>query len=117
MRPLPTLILCWLVTGFGAAAGSVLGNAGGSQGLKAGAIAGGVLGLLAAIGAAGKLGWLPRAERRGALLGGLLGFGAAVPVTLSNMHSPVIAVLSCALVGVGALLGAGIARGWTGRAV
>lgn len=112
MRPFPTLLLSWLVTGFGAAVGSILGNAAGPRGLQAGAVAGGVLGLLGAIAAARRFAWLPRAETRGAFLGGLVGFAVAVPITLTNMQTPIVPVLSCGLVGIGVLLGAGVARGW-----
>jgi hypothetical protein len=112
MRAFPTLLLSWLATGLAAALGSILGNAAGPAGLKAGAVAGGVLGLLGAVTVAGRLGWLPKGESRGAFLGGLLGFGIAIPVTLGNMQGPVVPVLSCGLVGVGVLLGAGFARGW-----
>lgn len=112
IRAFSTLLLSWLATGFAAAVGSIVGNAAGPRGLKAGAIAGGVLGLLGAIAAARRFAWLPAAEARGAFLGGLVGFAVAVPLTLTHMHTPVIPVLSCGLVGVGTLLGAGVARGW-----
>ena len=112
MRAFPTLFLFWLATGFGAAGGSILGNAGGRAGLRWGAILGGVLGLVIAVAAGKRLGWLPRAESTGAFLGGLAGFAVAIPITLSNMQSPLIPVASCALAGVGALFGAGVARGW-----
>jgi hypothetical protein len=113
IRAFPTLLLCWLVTGAAAVIGSILGNAAGPQGLKIGAVAGGVAGLLAATLVARKLSWVPREETRGAFLGGLAGFAIAVPITLSNMGTPLIPVLSCGLAGVGALLGAGMARGWS----
>jgi hypothetical protein len=113
MRAFPTLFLSWLATGFVAAVGSILGNAAGVRGLKAGAVAGGVLGLLGAVVVAKRLAWLPSDETRGAFFGGLAGFAFAVPITLTHMRTPVIPVLSCALVGIGTLLGAGVARGWT----
>jgi hypothetical protein len=112
MRAFPTLILCWLATGFGALGGSILGNAGGPAGLRWGAILGGAIGLVLAVAAGRRLGWVPRGESAGAFLGGLAGFGVAIPIALSNMHTPVIPIASCALVGVGALIGAGVARGW-----
>ena len=112
MRAFPTLLLTWFVTGLGAMAGSILGNAAGPPGLRVGAVAGGVLGLLGAVTAARRLAWLPRGETRGAFVGGLVGFAFAVPITLTHMGSPLIPVLSCGLVGIGALLGAGVARGW-----
>lgn len=114
MRAFPTLILCWLVTGVGAAGGSILGNAAGPSGLRWGGILGGVIGLVIAVAAGRRLAWVPRAESTGAFLGGLAGFAVAIPITLSNMHTPVIPVASCALVGVGAIFGAGVARGWRG---
>ena len=114
MRPLPTLLLAWMGTGLGALVGSILGNAGGPQGLKAGAMAGGMLGLLGAVLAARRLTWLPRGETRGAFLGGLAGFAVAIAVTLTHMDTPIIPVLSTGLAGIGALLGAGVARGWAG---
>jgi hypothetical protein len=112
MRAFPTLLLSWLATGFAAAVGSILGNAAGPRGLQAGAIAGGVLGLLGAVFVAKRFSWIPGAEARGAFLGGLAGFAVAVPLTLTHMQTPVIPVLSCGLVGIGTLLGAGVARGW-----
>lgn len=114
MRVFPTLLVTWLGTGAAAALGSILGNAAGGRGLKVGAVAGGVLGLLVAVIAATRLQWIPRGEARGAFFGGLAGFAIAVPITLSHMGTPVVPVLSCGLAGVGALLGAGIARGWAG---
>jgi hypothetical protein len=112
MRAFPTLLLAWFVTGLGAMVGSMLGNAAGPRGLHAGAVAGGVLGLLGAVAVAKRLAWLPRGEIRGAFVGGVVGFALAIPITLTHMRTPVIPVLSCGLVGIGALLGAGIARGW-----
>lgn len=112
MRVFPTLLLSWFVTGVAAAVGSILGNAAGVWGLRVGAVAGGVLGLLGAVAAARRLAWLPQDETRGAFLGGLVGFGVAIPITLTHMQTPVIPVLSCGLVGIGVLLGAGVARGW-----
>lgn len=112
MSAFPTLILCWLLTGVGAAGGSVLGNAWGPSGLRVGAILGGVIGLLLAVALARRLGWLPGGESTGAFLGGLVGFAVAIPITLSSMDTPVIPIATCGLVGVGALFGAGVARGW-----
>jgi hypothetical protein len=112
MRTFPTLLLCWLVTGLATAGGSILGNAGGPTGLKAGAVLGGIAGLLIGLGVARRLAWIPAAETRGGFVGGLIGFAAAIAITLSNMDTPVAAVMSTGLVGVGVLVGAGFARGW-----
>jgi hypothetical protein len=112
MRTFPTLLLCWMVTGLATVGGSMLGNAGGSIGLKVGAVLGGIIGLLIALGIARRLSWIPASETRGGLVGGLIGFAAAIAITLSNMDTPVAAVMSTGLVGVGVLMGAGFARGW-----
>lgn len=112
MKTFPTLLLCWLVTGLATVGGSMLGNAGGPTGLKAGAVLGGIVGLLIAIGIAKRLTWIPAAETRGGFVGGLIGFAVAIAITLSNMDTPVAAVMSTGLVGVGVLIGAGFARGW-----
>ena len=111
MRVFPVLAISWLLTGFGALLGSILGNAAGPQGLKAGAMVGGVLALLAGVAGAKRFGWLPAGEARGGFLGGLVGFALAVAITLTHMQTPIVPVLSCSLVGVGVLLGAGVARG------
>jgi hypothetical protein len=112
MRILPTLVLSWFATGLAAAVGSILGNAVGARGLQVGAVVGGILGLLGAVAAAKRFAWLPRDETRGAFFGGVVGFAVAIPITLAHMQTPIIPVLSCAFVGIGVLLGAGLARGW-----
>ena len=112
MRILPTLLLSWFATGFAAAVGSILGNAFGTPGLHVGAVAGGILGVLGAVAAARRFAWLPRDETRGAFVGGVVGFAVAISITLTHMQTPVVPVLSCSFVGIGVLLGAGIARGW-----
>lgn len=113
MKPFLSLVLGWLATGFGAVVGSIVGNAGGKGGLAFGAIAGGVLGVLVAVNLARRLSWVPSSEVPGALIGGLIGFGVAIPLTLTHMHSPLVPILSCSLAGVGILMGAGVSRGWS----
>ena len=114
MNALPALIATWALTGVGAVLGSILGNPGGKSALFAGAVVGGAVGVWAAVAAVIKLRWLARADRHGALVGGIVGFGIAVPIAVTNLHTPVTPVLACALAGVGLLLGAGFARGWRG---
>jgi hypothetical protein len=113
MRTFPTLLLCWIVAGLATVAGSIVGNAGGPTGLKVGAILGGIAGLLIALVVARRLAWIPASETRGGFAGGLIGFAAAIAITLSNMDTPVAAVMSTGLVGVGVLIGAGFVRGWS----
>lgn len=112
MRPYLVLFFSWALTGLGAVVGSILGNAVGQVGLFVGALVGGVSGVLAAVLAAVKFHWLPRLERGGALIGGICGFALATLIAVANLHSPVTPVISCGLVGIGVLIGAGLARGW-----
>ncbi len=112
MKPIPGFIAAWFLAGLGAVLGSIVGNAAGKVGLFAGAVVGGVLGVVAAVLALSKVGWLPREDRRGGLIGGIIGFAVAAPIAVTNLHTPVTPVLICGLAGVGLLLGVGVARGW-----
>ena len=95
--------------------GSVLGRGVGKAGLFAGAIVGGVLGVGAAVILVAKLQWLPLADRPSALVGGILGFAVAAPIAVTHLHTPMTPVLACGLAGVGVLLGVGVAREWRRR--
>jgi len=112
LKPIPVLIVTWALAGLGAVVGSILGNAAGKPGLFAGAVVGGVLGVGIAVVALTKLQWLARGDRRGAFVGGIVGFAVAAPIAVTNLHTPVTPVLICGLAGVGLLLGVGVARGW-----
>lgn len=111
MKPLPVLLACWALAGLGAVAGSIPGNAFGKAGLFTGAIIGGVLAVAGAVTILAKLEWLPPGTQNGALVGGLVGFLVAAPIAVTNLHTPIIPVLSCSLVGAGVLGGAGAVRG------
>ena len=112
MKPIPVLLVAWVLAGVGAVGGSILGSAAGKPGLFAGALLGGVLGVAAAVVVVTRLHWLLSTDRRGAFVGGIVGFGIAAPIAVANLHTPFTPVLSCGLAGVGLLLGAGIVRGW-----
>jgi uncharacterized membrane protein YraQ (UPF0718 family) len=113
MKPVASLVLVWLLTGFGAVAGSILGNAAGKRGLFAGALVGGAaLAYLSPLLGA-RLGWIAGTARRGASLGAALGFLVAAPIAATNLRTPIIPVLVCSLAGIGALVGAGRASGQT----
>jgi hypothetical protein len=114
MRSLRILVTFWLLAGFGAVLGSVLGNAVGRTGLFLGALIGGVVGVAGAAGLLRAVGWLLREDARAAFVGGVGGFAVAAPIAVLNLHNPVTPVMSCALVGIGGLLGIGVARGWRG---
>jgi len=102
----------WAFAGVGAVIGSILGHTAGKPGLFAGAIVGGVLGVAVAVGAVAKLHWLSPEDRRGALAGGIVGFGVAAPIAVTNLHTPVTPLLICGLAGVGLLLGVRVVRSW-----
>jgi hypothetical protein len=106
------LMATWLAAGCGAVLGSMAGAAVSRTGLFVGAAIGGLAGIAAAAALLAAIGWLPRADTRAAFIGGAGGFAVATPIAVFNLHTPVTPVLSCALVGVGALLGIGVARGW-----
>ena len=112
MKPIPVFLAAWALAGLGAVIGSILGNAAGKPGLLAGAVVGGVLGIWAAVAALTRLQWLSPEDRRGALVGGIVGFAVAAPIAVTHLHTPVTPVLICGLAGVGLLLGVGVARGW-----
>ena len=111
----PTLIVTWLLAGFGAVVGSILGNAFGTAGLWAGAIGGGALTTVAAVALSVSRGWLPRPARGGALVGGLVGFAVAAPLAVANLHTPLTPIVVTSLAGIGVLLGAGVTSGRTVR--
>jgi hypothetical protein len=105
MRPVATLVLVWLLTGFGAVAGSIPGSAAGKAGLFAGAVVGGAaLAWLSPL-VCSRLGWIAGTARRAASIGALLGFLVAAPIAATNLRTPVIPVLVCSFAGIGALLG------------
>jgi hypothetical protein len=114
MKPFPLFIMAWGLAGLGAVLGSILGNALGKTGLFAGALVGGLAAIGATVVLVAKFGWLPKQDRRGAFVGGAVGLAVAAPIAVANLHTPVTPVLICALVGVGLLMGVGVARGWRG---
>ena len=115
IKAVPALLLAWLLSGFGAVAGSMLGNAFGRAGLFAGAVIGGAVASVLAVIIATTARWLPRELRMGAMGGGLLGFLVAAPIAVANLHTPITPIAVTSLTGIGALLGAGVARGRRGR--
>ncbi|HYE95767.1 MAG TPA: hypothetical protein VD962_06125 [Rubricoccaceae bacterium] len=109
MRALPLFVTSCLLCGALAVGGSILGNAFGPSGLIAGALVGGGLGVVAAAWVGKRRGWLPPSAFGAAVGGGLAGFAVAATVAWLNAHTPVIPVLSTALVGAGAILGSRLA--------
>jgi hypothetical protein len=111
MKPLPVLLVSWVLAGLGSVVGSMLGNALGSTGLKIGAVVGGAIAVVGAVALSGHFAWIPRASRALAALGGLVAYGVAAALAVTHLSTPVVPVLSCALVGAGVLLGAGVSKG------
>ena len=115
MKSPATLVLVWLLTGFGAVAGSILGNAAGKAGLFAGAVIGGAaLAYLSPL-VCSRLGWIAVTARRAASIGAVLGFLVAAPIAATNLRSPLVPVITCSFAGIGALIGAGRASRQTVR--
>lgn len=106
MKRVWLVLLAWLLAGVGAVVGSILGNGGGQRWLFVGAILGGALATISAAWLASRLRLIGPQQVRGAAVGGLLGFAVAAPLAASNLHTPVIPVLSTGLPGLGTLLGA-----------
>jgi len=104
-------ITACILGGLGGAAGSILGNAAGRTGLFAGGMIGGLLGA-SLTGPIGRWrGWIGPERVRATALGAALGFLAAALIATQTLGSPVGPVLSTALIGIGALVGAGPRRG------
>lgn len=112
MKSFRILLVTWLAAGIGAVVGSILGGAAGRTGLFVGAAIGGMLGVTAAVRLLTSVRWLPAADWLGAQFGGTGGFLLAVPIAVLNLDTPITPVVSCALAGIGALFGIGVARGW-----
>ena len=102
--------MTWLAAGIGAVLGSVLGNAAGRVGLMLGATLGGIVGAVVSVSGAARFQWLSPSERPGALWGGVIGFLVAAPIAATHLDTPLLPVLSCGLVGIGVLIGAGVTR-------
>lgn len=116
MKPLLILVVAWALAGLGAVLGSMFGNEVGPTGLKVGAVVGGIVAIGGAVLLLVRRLWLPAADRRGALIGGIAGFVLAAPIAVANLHTPVTPVLVTSLAGVGMLLGVGVGRGLKGQA-
>jgi hypothetical protein len=105
MKSLFVLVLVWGLTGLGAVAGSIVGNAVGKAGLFAGALVGGAVVAYLSPRLCSRFGWIATQARNAASLGALLGFLIAAPIAATNLRTPVIPVLICSLAGAGALIG------------
>lgn len=96
-----------ILAGIGGFAGSVLGNAGGRQMLFVGGVVGGLVATVLATSLGVRQGWVPPERARPTALYACAGFLVAVLIIVNTLHTPLGALLSPALVGLGALVGAG----------
>ena len=98
------LIVCFL-SGVSTLVGSVLGHSLGGNGLFIGAIVGGSLGVLVSTWLAIRLDLIERSTFGAVAVSGLAGFGLASVIAVTNLHTPIIPLVSVALVGLGAVVG------------
>ncbi len=98
-----------LLAGLGGALGSIVGNAFGKPGLWIGGVLGGLVGAAAAVAIAKARGWITADQVRFTTAGAMIGFLIAAGIAVNTLSSPVGPVLSSAIPGAGALLGARLA--------
>jgi hypothetical protein len=110
MRRLWLFLLTCGLAGLGAVVGSMLGHFLGGRALFVGALAGGLLGVLGAARVATARGLVPPARFWPMVAGGSAGFLVAAAIAVRTLSTPLGPVLSVALVGAGALIGAGRQR-------
>ncbi len=110
---MPTLLLfvtSCLLAGLGGAVGSILGHALGQTGLSIGGILGGLIGAVASVAIARRRAWIAPSQFTSTSIGAAVGFLAAVAVAVRTLSSPVGPIVSTALVGIGAVVGAMLGR-------
>jgi hypothetical protein len=107
---MPLFILLVFAGGFGAFAGSVLGNAFGRTGLFAGAVIGGASASAGAALVAARLKWIAIDERVPTACGAVAGFLAAALIAVNTLSSPVGPVGSTLLTGAGGWIGLWLKR-------
>ena len=98
------LIVCFL-SGVGTLVGSVLGHSLGGNGLFLGAMVGGSLGVFASTWFAIRLHLIERASYGAVSGSSFVGFILASILTVTNLHTPIIPLVSIALIGLGAIAG------------
>ena len=103
------LVSC-VLGGLGGALGSIVGHAAGSTGLWVGGVLGGLIGAVTGVAVARGRGWVSAAQFPTAAAGASVGFLLAAGIAVNTLGSPVGPVLSTALIGIGALVGARLRR-------
>lgn len=110
MKTFLLFVVSCVLGGFGGAVGSVIGHAGGQRGVWIGGVVGGLLGCIVAAAIARARAWIARSQFGATALGAGIGFVLAAGMASKTLSSPVGPVLSTALIGLGAIIGA-----YTGR--
>jgi hypothetical protein len=98
------LIACFL-SGVSTLVGSVVGHGLGTNGLFLGAGVGGILGVLGSTWLAVRLKLIERSNYRVVSISGIAGLTLASVITVLNLHTVLIPLMSVALVGCGAVVG------------
>lgn len=106
-RVLLFLLSC-LFVGAAAVVGSMVGNPLGKRALFIAALLGGLVGSVVSAAIARRLEWIPPDAFRTTAAGTAAGFLVAAAVATQTLQSPVGPILSTGLIGVGALIGAGM---------
>jgi len=106
MAPTLLFVISCVLGGLGGALGSIAGHAAGQAGLWIGGIVGGLVGAIAAAAIARARHWITPAQFPTTAAGAGVGFLLAAAVAVKTVSSPVGPVLSTALIGLGALVGA-----------
>jgi len=109
MKRVFLFLVSTIVTGAFAAIGSMIGHFFGSRhGVMLGGILGGLLGAILSARIAVRLGWIAREDSYPTAFGAGIGFLAAALIAMKTLSSPIGPILSCLLIGVGALVGSSI---------
>lgn len=90
--------------------GSMLGNVLGKPGLYIGAITGGICGILMVMIWARRYQLIEARNHVSTLIGATLGYIIGVVIAVNYLHTPVIPIVSTALVGIGAVIGSMLGR-------
>jgi len=98
------MIVCFF-SGVGTLVGSVFGHSVRGYGLFLGAMVGGSLGVLVSTWLAIRLNLIERSTYGAVAVSGLAGFVLASIIAVTNLHTPIIPLVSIALVGFGAIAG------------
>lgn len=106
MQRIYLFVVACALAGLGGAVGSICGNAFGRTGLWIGGVIGGLLASLLVAQIAVWRRWILPTLRLSTAAGTAVGFLAAAAIAVNTLSSPVGPVLSTALVGLGALVGA-----------